>query len=244
MTPHTGYADVNGVRMFYEVHGAGQPLLLLHGGTCSIGVPAMGLDEFAESFQVIAPEQMGHGRSADDPGRAFRYHDLAETTIALLDHLQIERVRVVGVSDGGIIGLDLAIHHPERVQGLVAIGANFTTDGIPEKAWQRLLSAKPDDWPQELRETYESRSPDGAGHWPVVLRRIQEMWALEPSFADAQLRNISTPVLVVAGDRDLVTPEHSVALFRAIPGAQLCVLPDSRHGFVPIETIVNFLAPR
>lgn len=241
MTTTGAYADVNGLHLYYEVHGSGQPLLLLHGGTCLIGVPPMGLDAFASMFQVIAPEQMGHGHTADDAGRAFHYHDLAETTVELLDHLKIDSTSVVGLSDGGIVGLDLAIHHPERVTRLAVSGTNFRADGCTPEGLQWLLSTTPDDWPRELREAYERVSPDGPRHWPLVLQRLQHMWAVEPDYTAEQLAGITAPTLIIAGDHDLVTPEHTLALFRAIPNAQLCVLPDTGHGTMPVDTVITFL---
>ena len=107
------YAAVNGLKMYYEVHGDGPPLLLLHGGTGSI--PATWIPYFEPRFRVVAMEQMGHGRTADAMDRPFHYHDMAEDTVELMRQLEIESAVIVGYSDGGIIGLDIAIHHPERV---------------------------------------------------------------------------------------------------------------------------------
>jgi pimeloyl-ACP methyl ester carboxylesterase len=121
------YLAVNGLSMYYEIHGNGEPLLLLHGGASSI--PEEWLPSFAPHFRVIAPEQMGHGRTADLVDRPFHYHGMAEDTSELMRRLEIESAAVVGYSDGGIIGLDLAIHHPERVTRLAVTGANARTAG-------------------------------------------------------------------------------------------------------------------
>jgi pimeloyl-ACP methyl ester carboxylesterase len=98
------YAEVNGLRMYYEIHGEGPPLLLLHGGTCSIERPPMGIPLFSEAFQVIAPEQTGHGRTADAIDRAFHYHDMAEDTVELMRQLEVPSASVIGLSDGAVIG--------------------------------------------------------------------------------------------------------------------------------------------
>ena len=241
MAASGGYAEVNGLHMYYEEHGEGPPLLLLHGGTCSIERPPMGIPFFSDEFQVIAPEQMGHGRTADATDRAFHYHDMAEDTVELLRQLKIESASVIGLSDGGMVGLDMAIHHPDRVTKLVLTGANYRTDGYSADAWEWLLAVKPGDWPHELREDYERLSPDGPSHWPAFLERLQSMWAVEPNYTDEQMRSVKAPTLVIAGDQDIITPEHSVALFRAIPDAQLCVLPNAGHGALPIEAILTFL---
>ena len=153
------YAAVNRLNMYYEVHGEGPPLLLLHGGTGSI--PAKWIPFFSTQFRVIAMEQMGHGRTADVTDRPFRCHDMAEDTVELMRQLEIESAVVVGFSDGGIIGLDMAIHHPERVTKLVVTGANSRTDGYTGKHWE-AVNADPDDWP--VSEAYGRLSPDGVEH--------------------------------------------------------------------------------
>ena len=239
MPDSAGYADVNGLRTYYEMSGEGPPLLMLHGGTCSI--ETMEISFFSSSFLVIAPEQMGHGRTVDAPDREFHYHDMAEDTVELLRRLEIDNVFVFGFSDGGILGLDMAIHHPDVVSGLAISGANFRVDGLREQALHWMLTTEPDDWVQELRECYGRLSPDGPRHWPVVLQRLKSMWPVEPDYTSDQLSSIRARTLVIAGDQDIVTPEHSVALFNAIPDAQLCVLPGTGHGAMPHETIRTFL---
>jgi len=231
------YAAVNGLSMYYEVHGAGPPLLLLHGGTGSI--PATWIPYFSEQFQVIATEQMGHGRTADLLDRPFHYHDMAEDTVGLMRQLGIESAVVVGYSDGGIIGLDMAIHHPERVTKLAVTGANSHTDGYTAENLEWVRTFDPDDLPAS--EAYARLSPDGADHWPIVLGRLKPMWIAEPSFTSEELQSIRAPTLVIIGDGDIVTPEHAVEMFRTIPGAQLCVVPHTGHGVMPKETILTFL---
>ncbi len=235
------YADVNGLRMYYEVHGDGPPLVLLHGGTCSLDLPGMEIPFFATKYRVIAPEQMGHGRTTDAIDREFHYHDLAEDTVELLRQLNIEQAFFFGFSDGGNIGLDMAIHHPELVTKLVVSGANFRTDAYSDHSLEWLLTVTPDDWPRAFREEYDRLSPDGPGHWPVVLPRIQRMWASEPDYSDDEMASIKAPTLVIVGDQDVIKPEHAVAMFRAIPGAQLCVVPHEGHGVMAKETVATFL---
>ena len=231
------YAAVNGLHMYYEIHGKGPSLLLLHGGTGSI--PEKWIPFFSPPFRVIAMEQMGHGRTADLMDRAFHYHDMAEDTVELMRQLEIESAVVVGYSDGGIIGLDMAIHHPDRVAKLAVTGANARTDGytVASQEWARTFN--PDDLP--VSDAYGRLSPDGAGHWPIVLGRLQRMWAVEPSFTREQMQSIEAATLIIVGDGDIVTPEHAVEMFRMIPGAQLCVVPHAGHGVMPKETILTFL---
>ena len=231
------YATVNGLHMYYEVHGDGPPLLLLHGGGSSI--PEKWIPFFASRFRVIAPEQMGHGRTADLVDRPFHYHDMAEDTVELMRHLEIESAVVVGYSDGGIIGLDMAIHHPERVARLAVTGANARFDGYTAEHQSLVRSVDPASEP--VSDSYVRLSPDGAEHWPVFMRRLQPMWAAEPSFTNEELRSIEAPTLLVIGDGDIVTPEHAVEMFRAVPDAQLCIVPGAGHGTMPEGTVLAFL---
>ena len=231
------YVPVNGLDMYYEVHGDGSPLLLLHGGSGSI--PEKWIPLFTPRFRLIAPEQMGHGRTADLVDRPFHYHDMAEDMVALMRQLGIESAVVVGYSDGGIIGLDMAIHHPERVSKLAVTGANARFDGYTREnqEWARSF----DPGTQPVSDDYVRLSPDGAKHWPVVLGRLRAMWAAEPSFTNEELETMEAPTLLIIGDRDIVTPEHAVEMFRTIPGAQLCVVPNAAHGVMPKEAILRFL---
>jgi len=231
------YAPVNDLNMYYELHGDGPPLLLLHGGSGSI--PEKWVPFFTPLFRVMAPEQMGHGRTADVIDRPFHYHDMAEDTLELMRQLGIESTVVVGYSDGGIIGLDMAIHHPERVIKLAVTGANARFEGYTTENQEFARSFDPVSQP--VSEKYAELSPDGAEHWPVVLGRLKPMWAAEPSFTNEELQSIGAPTLLVIGDRDIVTPEHAVEMFRTIPEAQLCVVPNAAHGTMPQEAVLRFL---
>jgi pimeloyl-ACP methyl ester carboxylesterase len=231
------YASVNGLTMYYEVHGHGPPLLLLHGGTGSI--PETWIPHFSPRFRVVAPEFMGHGRTADAMDRPFHYHDLAEDMTELMRQLEMERAFIVGYSDGGIIGLDLAIHHPERVTRLVTTGANARVDGYTAENIEFIRTFDPAAL--AVSETYARLSPDGPGHWPVLLTRLKPMWTVEPHFTLEELQRIEAPTLIIISDGDIVTPEHAVEMFRTIPDAQLCVVPHAGHGAMPAEVVLKFL---
>ena len=231
------YLPVDGLDMYYEIHGDGPPLLLLHGGSGSI--PEKWIPFFTPQFRVIAPEQMGHGRTADLVDRPFHYHEMAEDTIELMRRLEIESAAVVGYSDGGIIGLDMAIHHPERVAKLAVTGANADFGGYTTENQEWIGGFDPASQP--VSADYARLSPDGAEHWPVLLGRLKSMWAAEPNFTNEELQSIEAHTLLVIGDRDIVTPEHAVEMFRTIPRAQLCVVPKADHGVMPEETVLAFL---
>jgi pimeloyl-ACP methyl ester carboxylesterase len=160
----TGYADVNGLHMYYEVTGAGPPLLAMAGGTQSLEMFSDDIELLSKSFTVLAPEQMGHGRTADDTNRPFDYHDMAEATNELLVHLKIESTLIYGFSDGGVLGLDLAIHHPERVQRLAVSGTNFHFDGLrpSTREWMQGPPGRPG------RRNSESRMNDSHPTAPAI----------------------------------------------------------------------------
>jgi pimeloyl-ACP methyl ester carboxylesterase len=164
---------------------------------------------------------------------------MAEDTVELMRQLGIESAIVVGYSDGGIIGLDMAIHHPERVTKLAVTGTNARFDGYTTENQEFVRSFDPGTQP--VSEGYAHLSPDGAEHWPVLLERLRPMWAAEPSFSNEELQRIEAPTLLVIGDRDIVTPEHAVEMFRTIPGARLCVVPGAGHGAMPKEMVLSFL---
>ncbi|MEO8275045.1 MAG: alpha/beta hydrolase [Thermoanaerobaculia bacterium] len=236
--PGGAYAEVHGLRMFYEVRGSGPQVLLLHGGGGMINEEWM--DFLATKFEVVAVEQMGHGRTNDIAERPLRYHDMAEDTVAFLHAVGISKTSIVGFSDGGILALDLAIHHPEVVEKLVVTGANFSLAGYSSQGIAETLRISPETW--KVSDDYRRYSPDGADHWPVFLTRLAKMWNTEPNLTPDEVKRIHAPTLIIAGDHDVVTPEHSVEMFRLIAGAQLCIVPNQGHGAMPRETVLAFLA--
>ena len=155
------------------------------------------------------------------------------------EELPPQSAAVVGYSDGGIIALEMAIHHPDREARLAVTGANSRTDGftVENVEWER--SFNPDTEP--VSAAYARLSPDGEVHWPIVLGRLQQMWRMEPSLTDKQLQSIAQPTLIIVGDGDIVTLEHAIEMFRTIPEAQLCVVPRAGHGTMPLETVRTFL---
>jgi pimeloyl-ACP methyl ester carboxylesterase len=237
---------VNGVSLYYETYGAGPPVLVLHGGLAFLETMHNQIEALAPDHTVIAPDSRGHGRSTD-PGGGLHYQAMAEDVVALMDHLHIAKADIVGWSDGGIVGLELAVHHPGRVGRLVVIGANFDPAGLsndePEPAADSPRFAP-------LKAFYQSLSPT-PDRWPQFFDKVTRMWRSEPHFTPQQLSTIASPVLVMAGARDSIRREHTDALARAIPGAKELIIPDATH-LAPLThakavdaAVVDFLdAPR
>jgi pimeloyl-ACP methyl ester carboxylesterase/ketosteroid isomerase-like protein len=229
--PKSGYADVNGTRLHYLTAGAGEPLLLLHGGLSSSEEFRGILPGLAAKFRVIALDRGGHGRSADS-GKAFHYAARAEEVDAFLKVIGIESVRVLGFSDGGVVGYHLAARYPKRVTKLVAMGANVRVEGMTEKtvAWIRTrmtLEELAADYPQAIQD-YRRLAPDPARVGSFITRS-RDLWLRDPYVPAEDLKKIDQPVLLVAGDRDEIRMEH-LAELRAHPrNSQLPVLPNASH---------------
>jgi pimeloyl-ACP methyl ester carboxylesterase len=223
------YADIGGIHTWYDEYGAGEPLVLLHGGMCTNETWAAQVPAFAEKFRVLAPERRGHGHTADVDG-PLHYDDMASDTIGFLEQVVGGPAHLVGWSDGGIIGLLVAVRRPDLVRKLVVIGTNYDTSGLAPGAEDMLANMDPaSDDVAMFRDAYVAHSPDGAEHWPVFFAKFVVMAASEPHIAAEHLAQISAPTLVVAGDDDLVSLEHTVALYRAVGGAELAVVPGTSH---------------
>jgi pimeloyl-ACP methyl ester carboxylesterase len=222
------YVDLAGISTYYEQHGAGEPLLLLHGGYCSIETMRPQLEALSTSYDVHAPERPGHGRTPDRPG-PFDYQVMVEDSLAYLDAMGVESAHVVGFSDGAIAGLLLAQQHPTRLRSLVAISANLdpAVYGLPADVEVPEIGPPDDDDPED--RAYLRLSPDGPEHRASVLQRLYTMWLTEPHIDPASLAAVSLPTLVLAGDRDSIPTAHTVEIAKAIPGAQLCIVPGGGH---------------
>lgn len=224
---HTsGYAPVNGIRMFYAVFGEGSPVLLLHGGLGNSNywggiIPILVRDH----LQVIVADSRGHGRSTRT-AEPYSYELMASDTLALLDHLKLQRVDLVGWSDGAIIGLAIAMHHPERLRRLFAYAANADPSGVnPGIDTNPVFTT----YIQRSEGEYRALSPT-PGEYQSFLAQIQAMWAHQPNISQAQLGQIKVRTAVADGAHDeAIRREHTEYLARSIPGATLIILADVSH---------------
>jgi pimeloyl-ACP methyl ester carboxylesterase len=234
----SGYAPVNGLKMYYEVYGSANgkipPLVLLHGGGSTIETSfGKVLPALAKTRQVIAFEQQGHGRTADIVDRPFTFEQSADDTAGLLRFLNIGKADFFGYSNGGHIALQMAISHPGLVRKLVVESAMFHRDGSDPGFWKSFEHAKPGDMPPELREAYLGVAPHPEDLPTFFTKSVQRMLNFK-GWTPEDIQSIDAPTLVMIGDRDIVTPEHAVRMFRLLPNAQLAVLPGTDH-----MTIVN-----
>ncbi|MCF2128326.1 alpha/beta hydrolase [Strepomyces sp. STD 3.1] len=236
------YADLPGVRTWYESEGTGDPLVLLHGGFCTNDTWGAQRADLAAAYRVLLPERRAHGHTPDVDG-PLTYQDMADDTVAFLETVVEAPAHLVGWSDGAVVALLVALARPDLVRRTVLIGANFRPAGecFVEPG---MLDAMTPDSPDMafFREMYEAVSPDGADHWPVVALKMIDMWRTQPALTERELGRVTAPTLVMAGDDDLMTLEHTTALYRALPDARLAVLPGASH-LVPLEkpALVNGL---
>lgn len=247
-THFRGYSDINDVKIYYEVHGEGESIILLHGG---LGHghrdwPAV-IPLLAPHYQLIVPDSRARGRSTDSDN-PLSYDLLADDVIELMDFLDIERAYIVGKSDGGIIGLNIAMRYPDRALKIVAYGANFHPDGLTDSflEWMKNVTVENygDDW---AHGDYLSVAPDPT-QFGVMLDKVLTMWFSQPNWDTGDLARINTPVLIIDdADGSTIRPEHVRVMAEAIPGARLTLLGDTDHDATEKESetfanlVVDFL---
>jgi pimeloyl-ACP methyl ester carboxylesterase len=237
--PEGEYLSVNGIELYCEIFGEGEPLLLIHGGAATIESWFFQIPEFAGKYKVIVPDARAHGRSRDVDG-PIDFKNMAADFEALLDHLGLSDVMVVGWSDGGVTGLQMAMNRPDLVKKVVALGAHSRPEGMTEQFRAEIEGATAENFPAILSEGYKALSPDGPDHWPVVFGKLKEMWLTLPSFTEEELKSIDCPVLLLVGEQDIVRPEESDRLTDLIPDARLVVIEGASH-YSPVEVpdVVN-----
>src|SRR6266480_4021325 len=228
------YENVNGIRIYYEVYGQGKPLLLIHGNGGSIKNMGYQVQYFSKYYRCIAADSRAHGNSGVGEGR-LTYEQMADDLAALLDHLKIDSAFVIGWSDGGILGLLLAIHHPEKISKLAAMGANLRPDSSAVYSWAFPFI---DKW-NKLADDMLAKS-DRQQNWQVVKKHL-DLMGNQPHISLDELHTISCPVLVMSGDKDVIREEHTTEIYQNIPKAHLCIFPGQTH-MIPITDPVLFNA--
>jgi pimeloyl-ACP methyl ester carboxylesterase len=238
--PTTGYAPVNGVKMYYEVHGSGEPVVLLHGAFMTITNNWTGwIDELAKTRKVIAVEMQGHGRTADIP-RDISSENLADDVAALLDHLKIPRADLIGYSMGGGVAMQCAIRHPDKVRKVVVISSVFRRDGMIKEAADSIPKLTADDFKGSPIETeYKKLSPT-PDEFPNFVKRVLATASKGQDIDADKLKATTAPMFFIHGDADGIRLEHVAEMFRLKGGevhgdmkprsaSRLAILPDTTH---------------
>ena len=219
-------AFLNDTEIYFAQFGeAGPPVLMLHGGLGNSNYWGHQVAELAKQFAVTVMDTRGHGRSPLT-SRVFSYGLFAQDAIALLDYLQIPSASIVGWSDGGVTGLELAMTRPDRVARLFAFGANSTPAGMKPGGGRAGAFAA---YVARCRAEYAELSPN-PDKWPLLVQGLSPMWRSEPDYPDQKLARIKAPTAIADGAYDeIIKPEHTRHMARVIPGAQLAILPNTSH---------------
>jgi pimeloyl-ACP methyl ester carboxylesterase len=231
---NSGIAPVNGIRLWYAEFGSGDPVALLHGGLANSDYWGLLVRALAPHYHVIVLDSRGHGRSSrtDDP---IGYDLMASDVLALMDYLHIRQAALIGWSDGAIIGLDIAINHPERLTRLFAFAANSDPSGVKDVGKSPVFQS----FQQRASQEYARLSPTPA-QFNAFEANIEQMWASQPHFSEAQLSHIKVPTWIVDGDHDEAIRRENTDLMAAlIPGAGELILPEVSH-FAFIQDPVMF----
>jgi pimeloyl-ACP methyl ester carboxylesterase len=239
----SGFAPVNGIKIWYATFGKGEPVILLHGGLANANYWGHQVPVLAERYRVIVMDSRGHGRSTRDE-RPYGYELMASDVLGLMDFLKIPKAAVVGWSDGAILGLEIAIRHPARLSKLFAFAANSDPSGVKDVDKSPVFTA----FIARAAKEYEALSPT-PGQYESFLKQIGKMWATQPNYTAAQLKGISTPTWIVDGDHDeAIKRENTEYMAAEIPGAGLLIQPEVSHfSFLQDprqfnENVMHFLA--
>ena len=223
--------SINGIDLYFEVHGTGRPLALLHGGVMNAATcfGAM-IPRLAEAHQVIALDLQGHGHTADTD-RPVTLANFAADVVGVLDHVGVGRADLFGFSLGSLVSVEMAVTYPARVSRLVLASGHIHRDGYhpeiqaPEQT-SPLLPTEEDF--EAMRVAYEAVAPD-PGHFFPFLEKMQPVVSEFEGWSDAAIRGVSGPTLLIVGDRDFVRLEHAALMLELFPDAQLAVLPGTTH---------------
>ncbi|MBB3315616.1 pimeloyl-ACP methyl ester carboxylesterase [Rhizobium sp. BK181] len=221
----SGMAPVNDIEMYYAEYGEGEPMLFIHGGLGSADVWGYQVAEFARDHRVIVADSRGHGRSTRSQ-QPFGYDLMTSDYVALLDYLKLDKVTLVGWSDGGIIGIDMAMKNPEKLTRVIAQAANVTTDGVKADVMNNKTFS---DYINAAGETYKRLSPT-PNEYDAFVTQISGMWGSQPAWTADDLSKIKVPVTLAIGDHDeAVKLDHTEMMAKQIPGSTLVILKDASH---------------
>src|SRR5688572_7801719 len=252
----TGYAPVNGIKMYYEIYGAGKPIVLLHGAFNTINTAFSQLiPGLSKTRQVIAVELQGHGRTIDID-RPFSFETMADDVAALLKFLKTDSADIFGYSMGGGVAQQLAIRHPSLVRRLIITSSVYKYEGWTQETRSILPILTPEMFESTpIKTEYDKLAPDPK-HWKEFINKMKKFVITPYDFGADKIKAIRSPTLIIAADGDGVSPEHAVEMYRLrgggymidfgpIPAAQLAIFPGSSHISVMMQTewLLSMIAP-
>jgi pimeloyl-ACP methyl ester carboxylesterase len=232
MTTRNGnYVDVRGLATYYEVTGAGEPVVLLHGGMCTAETFDLQTSSLSERYRVFVPERFGHGRTPDVDG-PITYENMAEHTVSFMDTIGLESASLIGWSDGALVAALVALRRPKLVGKLVLVDQFISLDRTPASYVPFMQGMTVDTFPPAIAELYKAVSPDGPDHFSAVFDKLHAMWLAPTGIEVSDLTRIAAPTLVLAADDGAVTAAHAGEIIASLSDAQLAVLPGTTHGLL------------
>lgn len=226
-----GYALVNGLKMYYEIHGTGMPLVLIHGGGSTLQTTfGRVLHEFARSHKVIAVEMQAHGHTADID-RALSFTQDADDIAALLQSLHIDKADLFGFSNGASTTLQFAIRHPQMTNRIIVASTFYKKAGAPGWFWDMMSKATFASMPQPYKDEYLKINPDTNALYRMYERDVTRMQSFT-DITEEQIRSIKAPAFIIIGDRDVTTPEHAVEMHRLMAHSQLAIIPGGHGDYI------------
>ncbi|HWV73555.1 MAG TPA: alpha/beta hydrolase [Pseudosphingobacterium sp.] len=239
----SGYADVNGLKMYYEVYGKGKPIVLLHGSFMSIPLNWLQIIPlFAKDRKVIVAEMQGHGRTRDIT-RALSYEGMADDVSGLLKHLKVDSADILGYSMGGGVAFQLAVRHPEQVRRLIVLSGSYTHDGWWPDVEDSFATITADMFKGSSIEKEYGRLGNDPAHFPEFVKKVMSI-DLKPYDWSKEVKNIQAPIFMAIGDADGIRYEHALELFRAKGGGKMGDihgLPTSRLAIIPGTTHIGMM---
>jgi len=227
----SGYAAVNGLNMYYEIHGKGSPLVLIHGGGSTIQTTfGRVLDYFAKNHKVIAVEMQAHGHTADID-RPLSFEQDADDVAALLKQLNISKADIFGFSNGASTTLEIAIRHPQLINKIIVASTMYNKSGAQPWFWDMMANATFEQMPQPLKDAYRQINPDTNALYAMYNRDVTRMRTFK-DIKEEDIRSINAPAFVIIGTEDVVRPEHAVEMYRLLPHGQLAILPGAHGEFI------------
>ena len=238
LTFKSGYSEVNGLKMYYEIYGQGKPIVLVHGGGSTIQtnfekiIPLL-----AKNRKVIAVELQAHGRT-NDRNADLTFEQDADDIATLLKNLNIDKADFFGFSNGGTTVLQVAIRHPEIVDKIILGSALAKRDGVPDWFWGFMEQAKLENMPEQLKVGYKKVAADTNGLQVMHDRDAKRMVNFK-DISDEQIKTIKAPTLIIIGDKDVITPEHAIELHRQITNSELAIIPGGHGEYIGEVTTIK-----
>ena len=227
----SGYASVNGLKMYYEIHGTGSPLVLIHGGGSTIQTTfGSVLPSFAKRHKVIAVEMQAHGHTGDID-RPLSFEQDADDIAALLKQLNINEADIFGFSNGASTTLQLAIRHPELVNKIIVASTFYNKDGAQSWFWDMMARPTFDGMPQQLKDAFLKINADTNALYRMYERDVARMQSF-PDISEDLIKKIKAPAFIIIGDADVVRPEHAVEMYRLLPHSRLAIIPGGHGDYI------------